>query len=149
MMQMRSWSVVGKLYPWTWRNLTLFPEFVQGIITVAGAVPGPQAPAARLLGLALSLIGDPLNCTGPVALGNIVYAQDTLNKMDQNQKDCGQQTYSHDTPITCGIHNSSYTVKWCLERLDAKSSAATSLGLSSLLSFAGLIVALLYGVLLV
>jgi hypothetical protein len=44
---MRSWSVVGKLYPWTWRNLTLFPEFVQGIITVAKAVPGPQAPAAR------------------------------------------------------------------------------------------------------
>jgi hypothetical protein len=123
-----------------------FLEIVQGIVTVAAAVPGPQAPAAKLIGLALSLIGDPFNCTGPVAVSNVIYTQDTLNKMDQNQKDCDQQTYSYETPLTCGLHNSSYTVKWCLERLDPKSSAAASLALSSSPSFACLSVALLFGV---
>jgi hypothetical protein len=123
-----------------------FLEIVQGIVTVAAAVPGPQAPAAKLISLALSLIGDPFNCTGPVAVSNVIYTQDTLNKMDQNQKDCDQQTYSYETPLTCGLHNSSYTVKWCLERLDPKSSAAASLALSSSPSFACLSVALLFGI---
>jgi hypothetical protein len=126
--------------------LTCSLEFVQGIVTVAAAVPGPQAPAARLIGLALSLIGDPFNCTGPVAVGNVIYTQDTLDKMDQNQKDCDQQTYSYETPLTCGLDNSSYTVKWCIERLDPKTSAAASLALSSSLSFAGLSVALFFGI---
>jgi hypothetical protein len=125
----------------------MFSDIVNGIVTVAAAVPGPQAPAARLLGLALSFL-DPFNCTGPVAVGNVIYAQNDLNNMNQNQKTCDSQTYSYDTPNMCGFRNSSYTVKYCLERLDPKpasGSAAASFVPYSSTSFAALGVALLCG----
>jgi hypothetical protein len=121
-------------------------------VTIAATFPGPQALPAKLLGIVLGFL-DPTNCTGPVVLGNIIYPKNDLKNMDQNQKVCDTKTYSIEKPGVCGLvtlsGNSSYSVKYCLEALDPKSSAAANLVPSSLFSFAGLGVALLFAILLV
>ena len=94
---------------------------------VAAIVPGPQAPAAKVLSIVLGLIGDLFKCDGPVVVGNFVYASGDLNKLNQNEKACGTTPYTYEVPETCGFSNSSYTVTYCLERLDAKSAAANLL----------------------
>jgi hypothetical protein len=93
-----------------------------------------------------------LDCTGPVALGNVIYAQDDLNKMDQDQKICDTKPYSFEKPGACSITslggNSSYTVKYCLQALDpkpAEKGAAANLVPFSFLSFAAFGVAVLFG----
>jgi hypothetical protein len=144
---MRRWSVVSILYFVGQTGADDFSDIVNGIVTVAAAFPGPQALPATLLGLALSYF-DPFNCTGPVAVGNVIYPQNDLNNMNQNQKTCDSRTYSYEPPKMCGYRNSSYTVKYCLERLDPKpasGSAAVSFVPYSFLSFAALGVALLCG----
>lgn len=74
----------------------------------------------------LGFVGDLFDCSGPTVLGNVVYTQDTLKNMNQNQKDCADKTDTFESPnvVTCGPSNSSYTVTYCLERLHPKSSAA-------------------------
>jgi hypothetical protein len=80
----------------------------------------------------LGVVGSFMNCTGPVALGNAVYAVETLSKLDQGQKSCETNNYLVPTPqITCGTDPSNYTITYCLERLDVdkgdKKSAAPGL----------------------
>lgn len=120
---------------------------MRGVVTVAATVPGPQAPAARLLDVALNLFGDSLfqafNCSGPVVVGNAVYTAESLNQMTQNQKICDTRTYAYETPFTCS--DSNYTVTYCLERLDAKTSAAVNMRPNAMLSIGSLAMALLGG----
>ena len=104
------------------------PGFVEGIVAIAGAIPGPQALPAKLLSIVLGATGNFLNCTGPVIIGNAVYTSDQLNDLEQNQEVCETKSFGYEVPFACSptLENSSYTVDYCLERLDAKSAAATS-----------------------
>ena len=121
--------------------------FVKGIVGLASAVPGPQAAPAKLLSLVLGYVGDLFDCSGPTVLGNLVYTQDTLKNMNQNQKDCADKTDTFESPnvVTCGPSNSSYTVTYCIERLDPKSSAASGLRPGSLISLTGFMMAVVWG----
>jgi hypothetical protein len=130
----------------------IFLDFVDGVVGIATKLPGTAGLAAGILGAALDAL-DLFNCTGPVAIDNVIYVQADLNKMDQNQKICDTKPYSFEKTGSCLITslggNSSYTVKYCLEALDpkpaAKENGAANLFPFSLLSFAGFGVALLYG----
>jgi len=103
-------------------------NFVEGIAAVAAAIPGPQALPAKLLSIVLGVIGNPLNCTGPVIVGNALYTKDQMDELEQNKPTCETKEYRYDTPFACAPtgQNSSYSVTYCLERLDAKSAAAAS-----------------------
>lgn len=104
------------------------PGFVEGIVAIAGAIPGPQALPAKLLSIVFGATGNFLNCTGPVIIGNAVYTSDQLNDLEQNQEVCETKSFGYEVPFACSptFENSSYTVDYCLERLDAKSAAANS-----------------------
>jgi hypothetical protein len=88
------------------------------------------------------------DCTGAVVVDRIVYYPDALNNLTQHQKLCDTKKYSFESPHdACGKENSSYSVTYCLERLDApdRKSAAVALlpgGGATLLSLA---VVLLFG----
>lgn len=103
-------------------------DFVEGIAAVAAAIPGPQAIPARLLSTVLGFIGNPLNCTGPVIVGNALYTKDQMDELEQNKPSCEIKSYGYESPFACAPtgQNSSYSVTYCLERLDAKSAAAVS-----------------------
>jgi len=103
-------------------------NFVEGIAAVAAAIPGPQALPAKLLSIVLGAIGNPLNCTGPVIVGNALYTKDQMDELEQNKSTCETKEYGYDTPFACAPtgQNSSYSVTYCLERLDAKSAAPIS-----------------------
>ncbi|KAI4625142.1 uncharacterized protein J4E87_004988 [Alternaria ethzedia] len=103
-------------------------DFVEGIAAVAAAIPGPQALPAKLLSIVLGAIGNPLNCTGPVIVGNALYTKDQMDELEQNKPSCETKEYGYDTPFACAPTGqiSSYSVTYCLERLDAKSAAAAS-----------------------
>ncbi|KAF2128128.1 hypothetical protein P153DRAFT_358248 [Dothidotthia symphoricarpi CBS 119687] len=106
-------------------------QFLESIAGVAGKAPGILGLAADVLGTFLGFIGDffeeLLDCAGAVVVGNAIYTPDTLNSLNQNQKICDTNDYSYSAPNVCGGGNSSYTVTYCLERLDAKSAAANLL----------------------
>ncbi|RYN23433.1 hypothetical protein AA0112_g9341 [Alternaria arborescens] len=126
-------------------NEQLAFSFVEGIVAIAGAIPGPQALPAKLLSIVFGAIGDFSNCTGPVIIGNAVYTLDQLNDLEQNQEVCETKSFGYEVPLLCSptFKNSSYTVDYCLERLDAKSAAANSSpGLVPL--FTSLAVAIIY-----
>jgi hypothetical protein len=125
---------------------------VSGIVTVAALIPGPHAPIAKLFELALSFFSEGFwaifDCSGPVVLANVVYQLDALNNMTQNQKACDTKTYVNQTAEfkTCSTAN--YTVTYCLERLDrldAKTSAASSMRPDAMLSITSLTMVLLGG----
>lgn len=128
----------------------IFLDFVDGVVGIATKLPGAAGVAAGLLGAALEAL-DLFNCTGPVAVDNVIYAQADLNKMDQNQKICDTKPYSFEKTGSCFVTslggNSSYTVKYCLEALDPRpeKGAAANLVPFSYLSFAGFSVAVLFG----
>jgi len=102
-------------------------KFVEGIVAVAAAVPGPQALPARLLSLAIGALGDLGNCTGAVVVGNALYTKDQMDNLEQNKPTCETKTYGYEVPLSC-FRDSNYSVTYCLERLEAKaeSAAATS-----------------------
>jgi len=106
------------------------PEFVEGLVAVAAAVPGPQSLPAALFETVLGILGDPTDCTGPVIVGKATYTSDELNNLEQNQEKCDTQSFKNEVSIVCSPtrSDSDYTVRYCLERLDAKvkSAAATS-----------------------
>ncbi|KAH6861041.1 hypothetical protein BKA58DRAFT_44965 [Alternaria rosae] len=120
-------------------------NFVEGIAAVAAAIPGPQAIPARLLSTVLGFIGNPLNCTGPVIVGNALYTKDQMDKLEQNKPSCETKSYGYESPFACAPtgQNSSYSVTYCLERLDAKSAAAAS-SPSLFALVASLVVAIVY-----
>jgi hypothetical protein len=89
----------------------------------------------QILNVVLGVIGDLLDCTGPVALGNAVYAADTLKNLQQGQKPCETKNYLMDsTKHSCSLTltPSNYTITYCLERLtvdkdEIKTSATAGL----------------------
>ncbi|KAL1601451.1 hypothetical protein SLS60_006366 [Paraconiothyrium brasiliense] len=114
--------------------------FVDGVADLASAVPGPVGLIGALVGFLSGLS----NCTGPVVADNIVYDLAALNNMTQNQKTCNTKNYTYEPPtLFCGTGNSSYTVTYCLERLDAKTSGAVGLLPGIFLGVTSLAVAIL------
>ncbi|KAF2822365.1 hypothetical protein CC86DRAFT_409976 [Ophiobolus disseminans] len=123
-------------------------KFAQAILTIAARVPGPQAPAANLLGIVSGFIGaDMFNCDGAVAVGNVVYTIDTLNGMDKGKKVCETRPYAYESPkALCGVRGSNYTVIHCLERLDDKAASGMASGVQrGSLWAVGLVGAVLWG----
>jgi hypothetical protein len=130
-----------------WTDFNAVQGFAQSIVGVAASYPGSQAPALQIFNMFLGVIGSLLNCTGPVAIGNAIYAPDTLNNLNQSQKVCETKNYLFDSPqLTCGTDASNYTVTYCLERLDdPKKSMAVGLLPSFSVAVLSLAVALVFG----
>lgn len=128
-------------------HVNVFQEFMEGIVGVAAALPGPLAPIAKLLEIVTGFFTDLFNCGGPVFVGNAIYTPDNLNNFEQNQKACETRNYTYPTSCAFEAWDSNYTVTHCLERLDAKpaSASAAVMSLPGLpLSLLGLAGALLY-----
>lgn len=107
------------------------PEFTQAMFGVAAAIPGPQAPAATVLGMLVGYVPDFLNCTGPVAVGNVVYDANVLKNLTRGgEATCDTQHFLYKVPINCGFQKSNYTVNYCLARLNVQSTSATSAALT-------------------
>jgi len=123
-------------------------KFVEGIVAVAAAVPGPQALPARLLSLAIGALGDLGNCTGAVVVGNALYTKDQMDNLEQNKPTCETKSYGYDVPRQCAPltgANSNYSVTYCLERLEAKAESAASISSPSLAALVtALAVAIIY-----
>ena len=123
-------------------------EFVEGIVSVAAAVPVPQALPARLLSLAIGALGDLGNCTGAVVVGNALYTKDQMDNLEQNKPTCETKSYGYDVPRQCAPltgANSNYSVTYCLERLEAKAESAASISSPSLAALVtALAVAIIY-----
>jgi hypothetical protein len=57
-------------------ELKITAKPVKGKVKVAAETPGRQAAPAAFLDIVLEALGDPLNCSGPVAVDQVVYAAD-------------------------------------------------------------------------
>lgn len=100
---------------------------MDGIVEVASFIPGVSIIASFAV-----LLSKLFGCDGIIAVANLTYPQDTLNKLEQYQKTCETTNHSYPSPniLSCGLSNSTYTITHCLERLDAKpadTSAAANL----------------------
>ena len=98
--------------------------FVNGVAEFASYVPGPVG----IIGAIVDFFSDLGNCTGPVVGDNIVYDPKALDNMTQGEKKCDTKNYTLESPsavplVGCGFDNSSYTVTYCLERLDEKKTS--------------------------
>jgi hypothetical protein len=120
------------------------------VASVVGAVT-TLVPGSKLIDLFFTFFGNPLKCDGSVVVDAIVYTNDTLNNMNQYQKNCTTKNYTYATSniLICGTANSTYVVTYCLERLDAmpvKGAAVANVQPSVAMSLVGLGSAMLYGV---
>jgi len=122
-------------------------KLVEGLVAVAAMVPGPQTLPAALFSTVLGFLDNPTDCTGPVIVGKADYTPEVLNNLEQNQQRCDSQSFEYDVGLLCAPSgaNSSYTVKYCLERLDAKAKSAATTSSPSLAALVtALTVAIIY-----
>jgi hypothetical protein len=66
------------------------------------------------------------NCSGPVAVDNIRYTNETLVGLQVSVPLCASRTYEGAKKGFCGIPN--YSVNYCLERLDVAAAVVNGVG---------------------
>jgi hypothetical protein len=101
-----------------------FLDLVEGTVALATSF----LPFGKLFETLVGFFAGLLKCDGPVIADNIIYAPGFLNNMTKDQKACDNKNYTYAPPnVLCGTDDSVYTVSYCIERLDAKTSTAASL----------------------
>lgn len=107
----------------------LFDSLLNSAVSILKLIPIPGFSIVGGILDSLLKVFNFLGCDGPAALGNSTYSAADLEKINQNDKSCKTETYLYKLihPVACGIERSNYTVTYCLERLDAKGSAANIL----------------------